>query len=125
MYAKFSKYDFFKDMIQYLGNVLCKDGISVDPDKIKAIIEWSFPKNVTDIRSFMGITRYYRNFIKGFSKIAYPITSLQNKGKKFEWNEKCMEIFNKLKHMLTTAPILKFIDPFKDFVVRTDACKEG
>ena len=76
MYAKFSKCDFLKDKIQYLGHVVSKDGISVDLDKIKAIIEWPVPKNVTNIGSFMGITGYYRNFIKIFSKIAYPITSL-------------------------------------------------
>ena len=59
LYAKFSKCDFFKDMIQYLGRMVSKDGIFVDSDKIKAIIEWPVPKNVTHIRSFMGITGYY------------------------------------------------------------------
>ena len=73
----------------------------------------------------MGITGYYSKFIEGFSKIAYPMNSLQKKGKKFDWNEKCTESFNKLKHLLTTAPILKIVDPFKYFVVCTDACKEG
>ena len=72
----------------------------------------------------MGITGYYQKFIEGFSKITYPITLLQKKGKKFEWNEKCMEIFDKLKHLLTTTPILKIIDPFNDLVVCIDACKE-
>ena len=58
LYAKFNKCDFFKDNIQYLGHVVSKDGISVDLDKVKAIMEWSVPKNVTDIISFMGIIRY-------------------------------------------------------------------
>ena len=87
-FAKFSKCDFFKDKIQYLGHVVSNDGISIDPDKVKAIMEWLVPKNISDIISFMGITRYYWNFIEGFSKIAYPITSLQKKGKKFKWTEK-------------------------------------
>ena len=60
-----------------------------------------------------------------FSKISYPITFLQKKRKKFEWTKKCKEIFNKLKHLLTTAPILKIADPFKYFVVCTNACNEG
>ena len=111
-------------MIQYLGHVTSKDEISVEPNKIKAINEWPVPKNVINIRSFMGITGYYRNFIKGFSKIAYPITSLQKKGKKFDWSEKCNESFNKLKHVLSTTPILKIVDPFKYFVVCTDTCKK-
>ena len=79
LYAKFSKCNFFKEKIQYLKHVVSKDGISVDPDKVKAIMECSVLKNVSDIRSFMGITNYYRKFIEGFSKISYPITSLENK----------------------------------------------
>ena len=59
-------------------------------------MEWSVPKNVSDIRSFMGITVYYQKFIEGFSNISYPITSLQKKGKKFEWTKKCMESFKKI-----------------------------
>ena len=86
-------------------------------------MECPIPYNVADIRSFMGITSYYQKFIQGFSKIACHINSLQNKGKKFLQNEKCTDIFNKLKHLLTTTPILKFVDPFKHFVVCTDACK--
>ena len=75
-YAKFSMCDLFKDKIYYLGHVVSKDGISVDPDKVKVIMEWSDPKNVSNIRSFMGITGYHSKFIQGFSKIAHPITSL-------------------------------------------------
>ena len=80
---KFSKCDFFKNEIQYLGRVVTKEGISVDPEKIKEIKDRPVPKDVTDVRSFMGITGYYWRFIEGFSKIANPITSSQKKGKKF------------------------------------------
>ena len=125
IYSKFSKCDFFKEKIQYLGHVITKDGISVDPDMITAIEKWSVPKDVTDVRSIMGITVYYWRFIEGFSRIANPITSLQKKGKKFEWNKKCEQSFKKLKTLLTTAPILKIADPNKDFVVCTDACNDG
>ena len=76
LYAKFSKCDFFKDKIQCLGHVITKDGISIDPNKIKSINEWPISKDVTDVWSFMGITGYYRRFIKGFSRIANPINSL-------------------------------------------------
>jgi len=88
-------------------------------------MEWSIPKDVADIWSFMGITGYYRRFIGGFSKIAYPITSLQNKGTKFNWSQKCQYSFNKLKELLTTAPILKVPNPDKDFTIYVDASKEG
>ena len=87
LYAKFSKCDLFKDKIQYLRHVVSKDEISVDLDKIKAITEWSVVKNVTNMRSFMGIIGYYQKFIEGFSKISHPITSLQKKGKKFDCTE--------------------------------------
>jgi len=97
LYAKFSKCEFFKDHIQYLGHVISKDGISVDPDNIKAIINWHVPKDVPEVRSFMGITGYYEKFIEGFSRIANPITSLQKKGGRFVWDMKCEESFNKLK----------------------------
>jgi hypothetical protein len=83
------------------------------------------PKDVEDIRSFMGITRYYSRFIEGFSKIAYPIMSLQKKGTRFNWLQKCQDSFNKLKELLTSAPILKVEDPDKDFTVCVDASKEG
>ena len=63
---------------------MTKEGISVDPEKIKAIEYWQIPKDVIDVRSFMGITGYYRRLIEGFSRIANPITSLQKKGKKFD-----------------------------------------
>ena len=88
-------------------------------------MEWPVPKDVADIRSFMGITGYYCRFIEGFSKIAYPITSLQNKGTKFKWLQRCQDSFNKLKELLTSAPILKVSNPDKDLTVCVDASKEG
>ena len=113
LYAKLSKCDLFKDKIQYLGHVITKEGSSVDAEKTKAIEKWPVPKDVTDMRSFMVITCYYRRFIEGFSRTANPITSLQNKGKHFEWNKKCEESFKKLKELLTIAPILRIVDPKK------------
>jgi len=106
LYAKFDKCNFYKNEIQYLGHVISTKYIVVDPEKIKAIIEWSVPKDIAYIWSFMGINGYYRRFIKGFSKIEYPITSLKKKGTKFNWSHKCQDSFNKLKGLLTTAPIM-------------------
>ena len=72
----------------------------------------------------MGITGYYRRFIEGFSRIANPITSLQKKGKKFGWIQKCEDSFKKLKTLLTITPILRIVDPNKDFIVCTDTCND-
>ena len=88
-------------------------------------MNWPTPRNVTDVRSFMGLGGYYMRFIEGFSKVAHAITSLQKKGVKFEWTLKCEEIFQRLKNLLTIAPVLKVADPEKDFVVCTDACRQG
>jgi hypothetical protein len=125
LYAKFNKCDFFQKQIHYLGHVLSEEGVAVDPDKIRSIMEWPTPRDVSDIRSFMGLAGYYRRFIEGFSKIGCPITALQKKGTKFLWTQKCEERFQTLKHLLTHAPVLKIVDPEADFLVCTDACKEG
>jgi hypothetical protein len=125
LYTKFDKCDFYQKEIQYLRHVISEEGIVVDPKTIKAIMEWLVPKDVEDIRSFMGITGYYCRFIEGFSKTTYPITSLQKKGTKFNWTQKCQDSFNKLKELLTMTPILKVVDPEKDFIVCVNASKEG
>ena len=72
---------------------MTKEEIFVDPEKINEIKEWPVPKDLTDVRSFMRITSYYRRIIEGFSRIENPITSLQSKGNKFEWSQKCEESF--------------------------------
>eukprot|EP00253_Pinus_taeda_P035992 PITA_35992 len=73
----------------------------------------------------MGLAGYYGRFVEGFSKVAFPITSLQKKGKVFHWTPSCQKSFEQLKHLLTTAPILSIADPNKEYVVCTDASKEG
>ena len=103
LYAKLSKCDFYKDMIHYLGHIISDEGISVDPQKIEAIMNCPTPRNVTDVRSFMGLAGYYRRFIEGFSKVAHDITFLQKKGIKFEWTLRCEESFQELKNILTNA----------------------
>ena len=125
MYAKISKCEFHKDKIQYLGHIISGKGLLVDLEKIQAIMDWHVPTDVSSIRYFMGIAGYYRRFSGRFSTLAYPITSLQKKGVKFEWTEKCQHSFEQLKLKLTTAPILKIAYPNQELVVCTDACEEG
>ena len=88
-------------------------------------MEWPMSMNSTEVCSFMGLVGYYRWFVEGFSKIANPIMELQKKNKKFVWTEECAEAFRRLKELLTTAPILKVPDMDTDFLVCTDASKEG
>jgi hypothetical protein len=125
LYAKFSKCDFFQKQVHYLGHVISKEGVADDPSKIKSIMYWPNPKDVSDIKSFMGLEGYYRRFIKGFSKISFPITPLQKKGVKFIWTLECEERFQYLKYLLTNALMLNIVDPNNDFRVCTYAYKEG
>jgi len=108
-----------------LGHVVSKEGMAVDSKNIRAIMEWEAPRNVDEVRSFKGLVGYYRRFIRNFSQISYPITYLQRKIKMFEWVEECVDSFKQLKHLLSNDMVLKIIDPDKEFVVCTNACKRG
>jgi hypothetical protein len=125
LYSKLSEFSFYQEHIHYLGHIISKHGIEVDPENIESIKGWPTPTNVSEIRYFMGLVGYYRIFVACFSKISHPITFLQKKGIKFECTAKCEENFNSLKELLTSAPILKIVDQNENFVVCRDVCKEG
>jgi hypothetical protein len=125
LFGKLSKCSFYQSKIHYLGHVISDKGIAVDPTKVEAIMEWSALKNVSEVHSFVGLVRYYQRFVDGFLKIANPITELQKKNKKFVWIEKCAEAFQRLKELLMTTPILKVPDMDANFLICTDASKEG
>ncbi len=89
LYAKFSKCEFWLAQVGFLGHVISGDGVSVDPTKIEAILNWNHPTNVTKVRSFLGLVGYYQRFVKGFSLIATPLTRLTRKNVKFELTDEC------------------------------------
>ena len=105
--------------------MVSKDGITVDLEKIRAIMERETPRNADEVRPFMGSASYYKLFIENFSQISYPITHLQLKGKKFELIEECATIFEQLNNFLTNSPFLKIANPNKELMVCLDAFKEG
>ncbi|XP_065860006.1 uncharacterized protein, partial [Euphorbia lathyris] len=125
MYAKLSKCEFWMDEVVFLGHVVSGEGVQPDPSKIKAIDEWEPPKNVTELRSFLGLAGYYRRFVEGFSLIAGPLTKLLRKGVVFQWNDKCHQSFEELKKRLTSAPVLVLPSEGGGFVVYTDASGQG
>ena len=84
MYAKLSKCDFWLKEVSFLGNIVSAKGIRVDPAKVEAIVNWKQPRNVIEVRSFLGITVYYRRYVKGFYVIASLVTKLLRKWVKFE-----------------------------------------
>jgi hypothetical protein len=86
--------------VAFLGHVLSKGGVPVDPGKVKDVLEWDPPQNVSDIRNFLGLAGYYHRFIQDFSKIAKPMTWLLEKGKEFKWLEECKASFEELRNGL-------------------------
>jgi hypothetical protein len=125
LYAKFSKCAFWLEEIQFLGHVLTANGIAFDPSKVKDILEWKPSTIVHQVRSFLGLAGYYCRFIPDFSKIVKPITSLLKNDTKFNWSSRCNEAFEKLKVLLTTAPVLAQPDIEKPFDVYCDALGSG
>src|ERR1043165_9153975 len=125
LYAKLSKCEFWLEEVSFLGHVISKNGIDVDPTKVEAVSQWEAPKNASEIRSFLGLAGYYRKFIEGFSKLALPLTKLTRKGQVFVWDVECEKGFQELKRRLTSAPILILPNPTKSFVVYCDASLMG
>jgi len=123
-YAKFSKCEFWLERISFLGHVISKEGITVDPQKIEAVVDWERPTNVHEIRSFLGLVGYYRRFVEGFSKLSGPLTAL-TKNARFEWTDECERSFQELKQRLVTAPILTLPSRSGGFVIYSDASRRG
>ncbi|MCI55318.1 RNA-directed DNA polymerase (Reverse transcriptase), partial [Trifolium medium] len=94
---------FWMKEISFLGHVISSEGIDVDPAKVEAVLQWSTPESVTEIRSFLGLAGYYRRFIEGFSKLAMPLNQLTRKNQVFVWDKNCEESFQELKRRLTTT----------------------
>ena len=95
--------------------------VHASPGKVKAVIEWPKPKDVHDLRSFLGLASYYRKFIRGFSEIARPLTALTRHSVMYDWNDSQQVAFNTLKLALATAPVLRLPDFDRQFVVTTNA----
>ena len=89
LYAKFSKYEFLLNKVNFLGHVISGEGIAVDPERVCTIEEWAPPKNVKQLRSFLGLASYCRKFMENFSKIAKPMVDLLCKDKRYTWSPAC------------------------------------
>ena len=122
LYVNQKKSEFFLKEIQYLGHIISHAGIRMDPSKLEVIKEWPIPKNLHELRSFIGMCAYYRRFIEKFSFIAGPLHDLTKKNVKYEWTNKVNESFEKLKEKLISQPVLILPDLSKPFEVQCDAC---
>jgi hypothetical protein len=112
-----SKYELWLKQVAFLGHVISKGGISVNPSKVQDVLSWKAPTSVGDIQSFLGFAGYYQRFIKGFSKISKAMTELLEKDKQFEWTTVCEASFQELKKRLTTASVLVMLEMEKPFSI--------
>ncbi|KAL0536186.1 hypothetical protein IC582_025125 [Cucumis melo] len=125
LYAKFLKCEFWLKQVSFLGHVVFKAGVSVDPAKIEAVTSWTRPSTVSEVCSFLGLAGYYRRFVENFSCIATPLTQLTRKGSHFVWSKACKDSFQNLKQKLVTALVLTVPDGSGSFVIYSDASKKG
>ena len=120
---KWSKCDFFKSKIHYLGHLISPEGIRPLPNKLDCIQHMPALKNVKEIKQFLGLAGYYGKFVPRFADISRPLTTLTKKDKKFEWTPVCQKSFDLLKETLCGEPVLKYADTSKPYTLYTDASK--
>lgn len=123
--VKLSKCAFAQQRIAYLGHVISADGVSTDESKIEAVRTWPKPENLKALRGFLGLSGYYRKFIRHYAIISQPLTALLKKGALFHWTDAQETAFQVLKTALSTAPVLALPDFTVPFVIETDACDVG
>jgi ribosomal protein L31 len=119
------KSTFAAEEIKFLGHIVNSESIRPDPKKVEVVQNWPVPKNVHEVRSFLGLANYFRKFISHYSEVAAPLTNLTKKSHAWAWTGKCQDAFEKLKHLLTKAPLLRTPDESKTYRVVTDASDIG
>jgi hypothetical protein len=124
LFVKLSKCSFGVLEIEYVGHVVTGQGVSMDKDKVKVVLDWPIPKNVKQLRGFLGLTGYYRRFIKSYAKIAAPLTELLKK-ENYIWNDQEEMAFHQLQNAMTSALVLSLPNFEKPFILETDASGVG
>ncbi|CAI7879111.1 unnamed protein product [Closterium sp. NIES-54] len=119
--TKGSKSEFFKQELEFLGHVISRNGIKIDPAKTKTIQEWKSPTKITELQSFFGFVNYVRRFIPNMAGITSPLTDLLHKDNNFVWGEEAEVAFQELKNFLVSPPDSRIADPSKPFEFITDA----
>lgn len=119
--VKISKCQFLKEEILFLGHKINRNGLSPDPTKVEAVLNFPPPSSIKKLQSFLGLANYYRKFIDNFAHIAEPLNKLLRSDEKYRWTTECQNAFEKLKLALTTPPVLIYPDYSKEFILTTDA----
>lgn len=120
-----NKCKLFQREVSFLGHIVSETGVSTEPEKVKAVKEWPIPRNVHELRSFLGTASYYRKFCKSFCDIARPLHKLTEKQNAFVWTVECDSAFKKLKQALTTAPILGYPRSDSEYILDCDCSGYG
>jgi hypothetical protein len=121
LYLKPSKCEWMLPEVEFLGHRIGRDGLAVDPHKVDAVKQWPTPTNVSELRSFLGLAGYYRRFLEQYSQIALPLTELTKDEVEWKWADSERGAFERLKGMLSDAPILRLADPDRPYVIHCDA----
>jgi hypothetical protein len=121
LFGKLSKCELMRTSVEFLGHIVGRDGVRMMESKVRAIVEWPAPRNVSHVRAFLGTAGYYRKFIRDFSAIATPLSDLTKDGQRFDWSASAEAAFQQLKAALAKEPILVLPDPNVPYVVNTDA----
>jgi hypothetical protein len=124
IYDKPSKCFFGVKEVEYLGHILSHEGVKVDPNKIKAMMDWPIPKTLKNLRGFFGLIGYYRNFFRHYGIISTTLTTL-NKKDAFSWTLEATKAFEQLKEVMCKALVLTTPDFTKTFIVEFDALRNG
>ena len=124
LYLKESKCTFAKDSLEYLGHIIGAQGVSTDPSKIIDMLKWPVPQTMTELRAFLGLTGYYRKFVKDYGRLSKPLTQILRL-KTFVWNQHAQAAFEALKTAMTHTPVLALPNFNETFTVETDACADG
>jgi hypothetical protein len=124
LYVKPSKCFFGVKEVEYLGHIVSHEGVKVDPNNIKAMMDWSIPKKLKNLRGFLGLTGYYRKFVRNYGRIVAPLTTLTKKDA-FSWTLDETEAFEKLKEVMCKALVLTTPYFTKTFILECDASGNG
>jgi hypothetical protein len=120
-----SKCHFAQSSVDFLGFTISDSGLAPDSKKVEAISRYPTPKDLTELRRFLGVASYYRRFISGFSDIASPLNRITQKDMPFVWDENCENAFQTIKEQLMSSPVLAFPEPNGDYILYTDASDVG